>query len=607
MPIKSRWSIPITEVSLPTWLFGSPNGPLSDARALNDANRPDTHYLTFEQFRLWSKRVAVGLQKAGLQPGDRVLLFSGNTLFFPVVFMGIVMAGGIFTGANPTYVARELAHQLKDSDAKFLLCADGSLDVGIEAASIISMGKERVFIFDDLALEGTGKGRLGVRNWNTLFATVGEASRFAWKDARSPKDTTCCLNYSSGTTGVPKGVEITHYNYVANAEQVIALASLRPDFQERRKTSRWLCALPMYHAYGIHPHNFFQNLSTNNIQGQTFFITIGPKLGIPVYIMPKFDFLQLLSHVQRFKITELSLVPPIVVALAKHPDVKNFDLSSVRNIGSGAAPLSQSVAEEVNKLWPSGEINLKQGWGMTETTCSVMGWDPLSKSHSSSVGELLANCEAKLMNAEGTAEVPRGTAGELWVRAPNVMKGYWRNPAATSETLTPDRWLKTGDICYVDEHNRFTIVDRKKELIKVKGNQVAPAELEGVLLEHEMVADAAVVGVTIDGEEKPRAYVVLKEDAKGRITGGELVKWMDSRVARHKRLTAGVVFVDAIPKNPVSSLFWFCLVLFDLNGELLQYQYPDANGLQSGKILRKLLRQRAKKEVGDSDVKNSRL
>jgi 4-coumarate--CoA ligase len=255
MPIQSRWSIPIPEISLPSWLFGSPSAPLPDKRAIIDANRPNTHYLTLSAFRLWSKRVAAGLKKAGLQPGDRVLLFSGNNIFFPVIFMGIVMAGGIFTGANPTYVARELAYQLKDSGAKFLVCVDGSLHVGLEAAKINGMGKDRIFIFDDEALEGTGKSRLGVRNWRALIASVQEGEQFAWVDTKNPADTTAALNYSSGTTGMPKGVEITHYNYVANAEQVLAVFRLDEDYQERLETEQWLGFLPMYHAYGKSPRH----------------------------------------------------------------------------------------------------------------------------------------------------------------------------------------------------------------------------------------------------------------------------------------------------------------------------------------------------------------
>jgi 4-coumarate--CoA ligase len=192
-----------------------------------------------------------------------------------------------------------------------------------------------------------------------------------------------------------------------------------------------------------------------------------------------------------------------------------------------------------------------------------MGWHPEEHSDSFSVGELNANCEAKVVDEEGVNEVPKGERGEVWVRAPNVMKGYWGRPEATRECLTPDGWLKTGDIAYIDENNRFYIVDRKKELIKVKGNQVAPAELEALLLDHPAVADVAVIGVTIEHEEYPRAYVVRSEGATA--TEKDIMDWMNKHVTRHKRL-ADVRFCDAIPKNP------------------------------SGKILRKVLRDEAKAE-----------
>jgi len=283
MPIKSRWSVEIPEVSLQSWVFGSQDKPLPNERCLTDANRPDTHYLTFSTFRLWAKRVAVGLQKAGLQPGDRVLLFSGNNLFFPVVFMGILMAGGIFTGANPTYVARELAYQLKDSEAKFLIAADGTLDVALDAISQIGMSKDRIFIFDDAGFEGTGKSRHGIRNWNTLFASVEEANRFVWYDVKDPKNTICCLNYSSGTTGVPKGVMITHYNYVANGEQVMHIANLRPDFEERRKTERLLCMLPMYHAYGNNSSLFTTKPSADSLRSNILHIDRSKERGTHLY------------------------------------------------------------------------------------------------------------------------------------------------------------------------------------------------------------------------------------------------------------------------------------------------------------------------------------
>ncbi|TVY54449.1 4-coumarate--CoA ligase-like 7 [Lachnellula cervina] len=563
MPIHSRWQIPLDICSLPTYIFGPPNSqlPTPHKPAFLDASRPDTHFLTHQSFKTWSQRLAAGLQKAGLEPGDRVLLFSGNSIFFPVVFMGILMAGGIFTGANPGYVARELAYQLKDSEAKFLICADGSLEMGIEAAESIGMSRDRIFRFDDELFEGTGGSRLGVRNWNVLVESEDVGKAFGWYEVQDPREDTCCLNYSSGTTGVPKGVMITHFAYVANTTQYAHLHELHPDTVQRNKKAKWLCFLPMYHA-----------------MAQTIFIAGGPKRGIPVYVMKKFDFVQMLESVQKFKITSLNMVPPIVVALAKSPLSRKYDLSSVVVIGSGAAPLSGEVCKEAEALWPKGNVKLGQGWGMTEATCSILGCDPTKREPPSSVGELNANCSAMIMHPDGKTELPVGERGEIWVQAPNLMKGYWRKPAATAEIFvdTPlGRWMRTGDIAYVDAQGRFFIVDRLKELIKVKGNQVAPAELEAVLLEHPQLQDACVVGVTIQGEEVPRAYVVPKEGEA--VEGQQVAGWLAERVSRYKRLSGGVVLVDAVPKNP------------------------------SGKILRKVLRERAKQEVGDKDAVQAKL
>jgi len=550
-------------VDLPTFVFPSQTDSLGDVPLLIDAEKPERYFLTHNTYRTWCKRFAAGLIKNGLQPGDRVLLFSGNTILFPCVFIGTMMAEGIFSGANPTYVARELAYQLKDSGARFLITADGSLETSLEAADSIGFPRDRIFTFDEgySSFDGIGQGREGIRHWSHLLASPAEAESFRWKALTKPEDLnrTVCLNYSSGTTGVPKGVEITHLAYVANTVQVSHNAMLDREYEDKRKKARSLCFLPMYHAYG-----------------QTYFCVGVVTRQIPAYIMQKFDFVKMLQHIQRFRITSLTLVPPIAVALAKSPLVKDYDLSSVTTAGCGAAPLGNEVSRELETKFPAGQVNMKQGWGMTEVTCSMCSWHPDEISTSASVGEMNANCEAMLVDENGSQEVTKiGGLGELWVRGPNRMKGYWRKPDATKETLTSDGWLKTGDIAYRDKEGKLFIVDRKKELIKVKGNQVAPAELEALLLELDEIADAAVIGVTIKGEELPRAYVVLKEGAA--IKAQDIHKFMETKVSRHKRLMGGIIFTDAIPKNP------------------------------SGKILRKLLRDQAKAEVGDSEPKGARL
>jgi 4-coumarate--CoA ligase len=237
MPIHSRWKIPLPVESLQSHLFKNETSSLPQKTIFLDAEKPSTHFLSYEDTRLLSLRFAAGLQKAGLLRGDRVLLFSGNNVLFPVVFTGVVMAGGVFTGANPGFVERELAYQLKDSGARFLLCSDsdGRLELGIKAAESVGMRKEQVFRFDDGMFDGKTEGRIGVRDWTSLLVSEEEGRNFKWVNVEDPKDETICLNYSSGTTGVPKGVMVTHFNYVSNIIQYQHLAEQYPDFEERTK------------------------------------------------------------------------------------------------------------------------------------------------------------------------------------------------------------------------------------------------------------------------------------------------------------------------------------------------------------------------------------
>jgi acyl-CoA synthetase (AMP-forming)/AMP-acid ligase II len=249
MPIKSRWQVDIPRISLPTYLFDSPTAPLPTTPALISAINPDKHYLSHADYRLWSQRLALGLQRAGLAAGDRVLLFSSNSVFFPVVVLGIIMAGGVFTGANPSYVVRELAHQLQDSGAKFLICSDASLATGLEAAKLVGMGEDQVFAFDDGV--ATFEGRAGsvgnVRHWTNLLASPADGRKFEWEEQQSDDflNQTVVLNYSSGTTGVPKGVMITHRNYVSNCVQAIYVSKLDPGYEEKIARSRYICAIPV--------------------------------------------------------------------------------------------------------------------------------------------------------------------------------------------------------------------------------------------------------------------------------------------------------------------------------------------------------------------------
>lgn len=346
MPTKARWSLPIPNTTLPTFLFTSPDKPLSTSPLLLDAARPEPYNLSLSTYRLWSQRLALGLRKAGLKKGEAVMLYSGNSIMFPVVLMGVIMAGGIFTGANPAYNAREVGYQIENSGARFLICAEAALDVGLEGAKVGKLPKDKVFVFDEGydAFDGKCKGAKGCRPWTDLLAPAKEAASFQWVTGEQYTSDTICLNYSSGTTGLPKGVMITHTNYVSNAVQHAFLATnCRNDYEQVKHKLRWLCLVPMYHA-----------------MAQTIFCVGAPSKGIPVYVMRKFDFVKMLEAIQNFRITDLTLVPPIVVAMAKRPETRKYDLSSVENAGSGAAPLGREIAIEFEKLWPDGQVNLKQ-------------------------------------------------------------------------------------------------------------------------------------------------------------------------------------------------------------------------------------------------------
>ncbi|KAH8697525.1 putative 4-coumarate-CoA ligase [Talaromyces proteolyticus] len=560
MPFQSQWKVDIPDAHLATLIFKSPTHALSTThRCFSDAARPDTHYLTTSEFRLWSQRFAAGLRKSGIKNGDRILFYSGNNILFPVVYMGIIMAGAVFTAANPAYIARELAYQLKDSGATYLICAEANLPTAIEGAKLAGLGTNNVFVFNDAVFQLGGTyasprspfpPTKGYRYWGELLASVEEGTQFCWEELSTPilSNRTLALNYSSGTTGVPKGVEVSHKNIIANILQYNHLFFLDPGYKPKLARAKWLCFLPMYHA-----------------MAQNMFVGIAMMRQVPVYIMEKYEFVKFLQAIETFRITDLTMVPPVVVSMAKRPEVKHHDLGSVETIFCGAAPLGREVCEEAEALWPDRRVNIKQGWGMTETTSIVTAWHPLDKSDSACVGELVPNCEAKVMAEDEVTELGPNERGELWVKGPNVMKGYWRNPNATKETLMADGWLRTGDVAFMDNNRKWFIVDRKKELIKVKGNQVAPAELEALLLEHPAVSDVAVTGIPFEGDERPRAYVVLKQGMTA--SAEDITSFINARVSRIKRVSGGVVFLDEIPKNP------------------------------SGKILRNVLRQRAQEEA----------
>ncbi|GAA5915766.1 hypothetical protein JCM6882_003851 [Rhodosporidiobolus microsporus] len=481
---------------------------------------------TYGQLRSSSLRLADGLTRvAGLKRGDTVLVFSPNSTLYPVLLFGSQAAGLIASTANAGYTPSELAHQLEVSGASVVLAAAELLETTQKAVKEVGLGMDRVFVLPDAKGELPAKLPAGARSWKELDGRDGfEPVAFTEKQA---KEDIAYLPFSSGTTGKGKGVALSSFNCTSCMLQT---ASTK-DLFDRGDTV--LSCLPMSHIFGL---IVMLHLHLYN----------GGKL----IILPKFDLVQALEAIQRYKCTTALIVPPVALALAKHPLVDKYDLSSLRFILSGAAPLSAGLQQALAaRLKP---VKVVQGLGMSETTSVSILPDISNVVKPGSVGKLLSTTVARLVDPDGR-DVKEGESGELWLRGPNNMLGYHRNEQATRETITEDGWLKTGDICERDDEGHYFVVDRSKDLIKYKGFQVAPAEVEGVLLTSPLVADAAVIGIWSDehATELPRAYIVPNaEHARSSSLAADVAKFIEEQLAPHKRLRGGVVVVEAIPKSP---------------------------------------------------------
>ncbi|KAF2095601.1 acetyl-CoA synthetase-like protein [Rhizodiscina lignyota] len=532
--------IPKTDVL--SYLF--PEGqPVSDEPIWFNSN--DTREnLSPKQLLQWVKRLCLGLDRLGVKTGEVAMIFTPNQIFVPVTYLGIVGSRRVFSGSNPAYTVQEMIYQIQNTECKVILAHPSLTKHALDAAEGAGFPKERIFQLS----EHPTRPLHGVKDWREMIGTPQEADAYQWKPMTPEESvsTVATVNYSSGTTGLPKGVCVSHANLIANAEQHIFMKyEGKPFGRDNHPPERWIGFLPLYHAYG-----------------QLWCCLMCIKLQVPIYVMKKFGYEGFLRVIQDRKITHLQVAPPILVMLAKRPETAKYDLSSITDVLCGAAPLSRELQNEIMRRFG---CQVNQGWGMTEVTCGALMVPFGIKDDNGSVGMLMPNVELLLLDDDGK-EVPEGQPGEIFVRGPNICLGYWKNERATTESLSPDGWLKTGDVA-VMKRDWFWIVDRKKELIKVNALQVAPAELEAVLLEHDDIADAGCVGITLHSEEWPRAYVALKDHAKGKISEKDIQGWMKGKVAKHKQLVGGVVFIDEVPK------------------------------LASGKIIRKLLKEWSKRDA----------
>jgi acyl-CoA synthetase (AMP-forming)/AMP-acid ligase II len=479
--------------------------------------------MTFGELAESIRRVAGGLASRGLAKGDRIAIYSPNTITYPSAFHGAAYAGGVVTTVNPTYTAEELTNQLRDSKARFLITVGPFLDKAKEAAEAAG-GIQEIFTFD---------GAPG----STPFAQLMAAEPLADADRPriDPAKDLVALPYSSGTTGISKGVMLTHRNLVANMVQLKGTDSLcRPITEKDTITA----VLPFFHIYGL---GVIMNYALWK--------------GATLVVFQRFDLEQFLAAIQEHKVTFAHLVPPILLGLAKHPLVDKYDLSSLEGIMSGAAPLGGELAQAVEERL--GCV-VGQGYGLTETS-PVTHTAPNQRRGQTpydSIGPSLPNTEIQIVDPETGKALGPGERGEVWIRGPQVMVGYFAQPGATAATIDEDGWLHTGDIGYVDEEGLCRIVDRVKELIKYKGYQVAPAELEAILLTHPAIKDAAVVrSPDEEAGEVPKAFVV----SDGSLTEEDVMAYVAEHVSPQKKVRR-VEFVDSIPKSPSGKILRRILV-----------------------------------------------
>ncbi|WP_309109650.1 4-coumarate--CoA ligase family protein [Saccharothrix sp.] len=492
----------VPDVSLHELLFAD-LGDRADRVALVDGTSGAS--LTYRQLAGAVDRLAAALAERGIGKGDVVGILSPNTPYYAVVFHGILRAGATATTINALYTADEVAHQLADAGAKMLFTVSVLLP---NAAP----GAEKAGVTDVVVLDQAE----GYPSLAELLASTGPVPEVSV----DPEDL-AVLPYSSGTTGKAKGVMLTHRNLVANIVQCGPLLEVGAE-------TRILAVLPFFHIYGM------QVLMNNGLY-----------VGATVVTMPKFDLAEFLRVIQDHRTNRVYIAPPVAVALAKHPLVDQYDLSAIDTIFSGAAPLDVDLAAAVSKRLG---CRVSQGYGMTEMSpVSHAIPDGRDDIPVGTVGVIAPNMECRFVDPATGEDVGVGERGELWCRGPNVMKGYLNNPDATAATLDDEGWLHTGDVAVIDENGLVSIVDRVKELIKYKGYQVPPAELEALLLTHEEIADAAVVGVRDDeGEEVPKAFVVLQPGAS--LDGAGVMEFVAAQVAPHKKVRV-VEFIEAIPKS----------------------------------------------------------
>ncbi|KAF2206882.1 hypothetical protein CERZMDRAFT_115519 [Cercospora zeae-maydis SCOH1-5] len=498
MPFLAKEHFPLSYEDILSWTFDHVKYDWDKPIYIDALN--DKRSISARQAKKMVRQLAAGFKAIGVQKGDCVSIHSLNDITYPIFFLGVIAVGGVYAGTNPAYTEHELTHTTKIAKAKYILTQPAFLPNILKAATANGIDKKNIIIYNPAG----EKAPEGFLQWGDLFKH-GETDWVRFNDYETAYQTGAARLYSSGTTGLPKAAELSHLNLTA--QHMLVFETNPKPYEVRR-----FMPLPMFHA-ATAPSAFCTPLRN----------------GDQVFIVARFDLKTWFWAHEHFQITDMGVVPPIAVQVINSPLAKQYSLKSCKVAQCGAAPLDKGPQARLQALMAPG-APCTQVWGMTETSCIATRTPYPALDATGSVGKPLPNLDTKLVDDSGKDITAHDVRGELCIRGPTVIKGYFENPVANARDWDSENFFHTGDIAYIDSQTGlYYIVDRKKELIKVRGFQVAPPELEGVLLSHPDIVDAAVIGVP-------------------------------------DPLEGGVVFVDAIPKNA------------------------------SGKILKRLLRERAKEE-----------
>lgn len=485
-------------------------------------NGSNDQIYTYADVELTSRKVAAGLDKLGIQQKDTIMILLPNSPEFVFTFLGASYLGAISTMANPLFTQAEVVKQAKASNAKLIITQGCNLD----KVKVYAFENDvKVICIDDAPPEGC-------LHFSDLILNSEFAFEYDLPEVEIRPDDVVALPYSSGTTGLPKGVMLTHKGLVTSVAQQVD--GENPTLYIHSEDVI-LCVSPLFHIYSLDS-----------------VLLCGLRVGAAILIMKKFDIVPFLELVQKYKVTIGPFVPPIVLAIVKSPVVDSYDLSSVRTVMSGAAPLGKELEDAVRTKFPNAKLG--QGYGMTEAgapmaMCLAFSKEPF-EIKSGACGTVIRNAEMKIVDPDTGISLPSNKPGEICIRGDQIMKGYLNDPEATARTIDKEGWLHTGDIGYIDDDDELFIVDRLKELIKYKGFQVAPAELEALLLNFPGISDAAVVPMKDEeAGEVPVAFVVRTNIIGSTITEDEIKDFISKQVIFYKRIKR-IFFVDAIPKSP---------------------------------------------------------